>query len=181
MLAMLDFREYQTIALNTNAFKGVELDLMEEILGDWKRSPGEPYTVLELRDGKTLASFAIIQRVSGRNFTFDLRYLVLDRDYHATSAIHHMLKLIDTELLRKIPFAVIRLEISGAKYRSLGEKVLEEAGYCMLGHIQGHFGEHDDFYYYVKAIFRNPPRFIKIDKPFEDTLPSLPQDDGEEE
>jgi hypothetical protein len=172
MFPSFDFKEYELVTSNCGAFTGVEIDLMGEILKDWQRAPGQPYTLLELRDGKTLVAFAIIHRVSGRNFTFDIRFIVLDRDYRSSNAIQHLFEMIDEELLKKIPFAVIRVEISSLKKESLGENALENARYCQIGHIAAYYGEHDDFFFYIKAIFRNPPKFIKISKPFEDELPA---------
>lgn len=168
MLSSFNFKEYETVALTAGVYKGVEVDLMAEILKDWQESPGQPYTLLELRDGKMLVSFAIIHRVSGRNFTFDIRFIVLDRDYRSGTAIQHLFQMIDEELLKVLSFAVIRVEISSVKRNGLGEEALENAGYCQIGHIPGYYGEDDDFYLYIRAIFRNPPNFIKISKPFED-------------
>lgn len=174
MLSSFNFKDYETVAGTSGVFKGVEVDLMTEILKDWQQSPGQPYTLLELRDGKTLVAFAIIHRVTGRNFTFDIRFIVLDRDYRSGTAIQHLFQLIDEELLKSLPFAVIRIEISSSKMNSLGHEALESAGYCQMGHIPGYYGDDDDFYLYVRAIFRNPPNFIKISKPFDDELPSAP-------
>lgn len=172
MFPSFDFKEYEAVTINSGTFAGVEADLIVEILKDWQKAPGQPYTLLELRDGKTLVAFAIIHRVSGRNFTFDIRFIVLDRDYRSTSAIQHLFEMIDEELLKKIPFAVIRIEISSVKKNSLGENALENAKYCQIGHIAAYYGEGNDFFFYIKAIFRNPPNFIKISKPFEDELSS---------
>jgi len=178
MQATIDIGEYESAAVNSSVYKGVEIDLMAEILKEWEKSPGTPYTLLELRDGRTLAAFALLQKTAGRNFTFDIRFLVLDRDYRNSTAMRHLLALIDSELLKKIPFAVIRLEISSNKRDSLGEHVLEDAGYQLTGYISKHFGEDDDYLFYLKAIFRNPPNFIHIDKPFSEESPSaLPADD----
>ncbi|HNV18446.1 MAG TPA: hypothetical protein PKJ52_02245 [Rectinema sp.] len=178
MFSPLDFKEYEQVASNSGAFKGVEIDLMLEILKDWQQAPGKSYTLLELRDGKTLVAFAIIHKVAGRNFTFDIRFVVLDSDYRSTNAIQHLFEMIDQELLKKMPFAVIRFELSSDKRDSLGENTLENSGYCQIGHIAEFFGANDDFFFYIKAIFRNPPNFIKISKPFEDELSpeSLPEE-----
>lgn len=172
MFPSFNFKEYELVTSTSGAFSGVEVDLMVEILKDWQKAPGQPYTLLELRDGKTLVAFAIIHRVSGRNFTFDIRFIVLDRDYRSSSAMQHLFELIDEELLKKIPFAVIRIEISSVKRESLGENALENASFCQIGHIAAYYGENDDFFFYIKAIFRNPPNFIKVSKPFEDELPA---------
>ncbi|HNP92965.1 MAG TPA: hypothetical protein PLE76_01965 [Rectinema sp.] len=178
MFSSLDFKEYEQVAGNSGAFKGVEIDLMLEILKDWQQAPGKNYTLLELRDGKTLVAFAIIHKAAGRNFTFDIRFVVLDSDYRSTNAIQHLFEMIDQELLKKMAFAVIRFETSTRKRDSLGENTLENSGYSQIGHIVDFYGANEDFFFYIKAIFRNPPNFIKISKPFEEDLCSecLPEE-----
>jgi len=171
MAYSLDLKEYEAVAGTSGVFKGVEIDLMTEILSDWQKNPGKPYTLLELRDGKTLVAFAIIYQETGKNFTFDIRFIALDRDYRSGSAIHHIFQLIDEELLKKMPFAVIHYEISTVKRDSLGAQALEAAGYCQIGHISSFYGERDDYYFYIKAIFRKQPNFITISRPFEDEPP----------
>ena len=161
----IDMQEFERVASNTGVFKGVEIDLLHETLLSWKSSPADPYTVLELRDGKTLAAYAIIGRVTGRESTFDIRYIVVDRDYRSTSGGKSLFALIDENLLKKNSYAVIRLETSGKKLASLGTSSIEEAGYKSIGHILGYYGEDDDYYYLVKTVYRNSPPFVKKVQP----------------
>jgi ribosomal protein S18 acetylase RimI-like enzyme len=140
-------------------FNGVEIDLLHETLLSWQSSPGDPYTVLELRDGKTLAAFAIIGKISGRESTFDIRYIVLDRDYRSSEVGRRLLEMIDVDLLKKGSYAVIRLETSTSKAGNAGAACYEEGGYKVIGHIVGYYGEYDDYYYLMKTIYRNPPKF----------------------
>jgi len=100
MTSSIDFKEYEQVATNCGSLVGVEVDLMLEILKEWQAAPGKEYTLLELRDGKALAAFAIIHKVAGRNFTFDIRFLVLDRDYRSTPVMSHLFELIDQEILK---------------------------------------------------------------------------------
>lgn len=155
----VDLQEFERTASRTGIFKGVEIDLLHETLLSWLTSPGEPYTVLELRDGKTLAAFAIIAHVSGRESTYDIRYLVLDRDYRSPQVGAKMLALIDEDLLKKNLYAVIRHETATTKIGNAGPATWETGGYKIIGHIRGYYGEEDDYYYLMKTVYRNPPEF----------------------
>jgi hypothetical protein len=158
----IDFREYERVASNTGVYKGVELDLLKETLHSWHDSPGDPYTLLELRDGKALVTYALIGKISGRNSTYDIRYLVVDRDYRSTSGCVHLLTMIEEELLKNAPYAVIRIEISTQRLISLGAIKFEESGYKLIGHILNYYGEGDDYYYYVRTIYKNKAAFSNL-------------------
>jgi ribosomal protein S18 acetylase RimI-like enzyme len=166
----IDFREFERTASNTGVFKGVEVDILHETLVSWSSSPGDPYTVLELKDGKTLVAFAIVSKTSGRESTYDIRYIVLDRDYRSTEGGKRILEMIDEDLLAKSSYAVIRLETSGKKLGNLGVACYEDSGYKIIGHIAGYYGEEDDYYYLMKTVYRNPPTFF---------TPSIPGKDDE--
>jgi hypothetical protein len=168
----VDIQELEKAAGRTGVFKTVEIDLLHETLLSWKNSPGDPYTVLELRDGKSLVAFAIISRINGRESTYDIRYLVVDRDYRSTEGGRHLLQLIDEELLAKNSYAVIRLESSGLKLINIGPDTLTESGYKMIGHIEGYYGPDNDYYYLIKTAYRNPPSSTKPDGPLPDEGPA---------
>lgn len=168
----VDIQELEKAAGRTGVFKAVEIDLLHETLLSWKNSPGDPYTVLELRDGKSLVAFAIISRITGRESTYDLRYLVVDRDYRTTEGGRHLLQLIEDELLANSSYAVIRLESSGLKLLNIGPDTLTEAGYKVIGHIEGYYGPDNDYYYLIKTAYRNPPEFTKPKDPLSDDRPA---------
>ena len=157
MFDEIKVEEFERVAARTGVFQGVELDLLHETLASWKSSPGNPYILLEVRDGKTLAAFAIISKTSGRESTYDIRYLVVNRDYQQSQGGSYLLSLIDEELLKRSSYAVIRIESAGNKLQTLGATTLEDAGYKLIGHIPNFFGEGNDYYYYVRAIYRPRP------------------------
>lgn len=159
MIENVDMQEFERVASNTGVFKGVEIDLLHETLLSWKISPGDPYTVLELRDGKILVAFAIISRINGRESTYDIRYIVVARDYRSTEGGNHLLGLLDEDLLSRNSYAVVRLETSGKKLDNLRPEIFHAAGYKMIGHIPGYYGSDDDYYYLIKTVYRNPPKF----------------------
>ncbi|MGB4571705.1 MAG: hypothetical protein WBH97_02670 [Rectinemataceae bacterium] len=159
----IDLSEYEHAAIGCGAYKGVELDLLKETLESWKTDPGDPYILLDLRDGKTLAAFAIICKASGRDSTFEIRYACVDRDFHATAGGVRILEMIEEEAIRRQPQALLQLEISQRKLNCLGSITLEDFGYALIGHIKDFYGEGNDYFMYTKFVYRNPPE--KTDKP----------------
>ncbi len=155
---VVDMQEFERTAKTSGVFSGVEIDLLHETLLSWKSSPGDPYTVLELRDGRALVAYAIISKVNGRESTYDIRYTVIDRDYRSSSGGRRLLELIDEHILAQHSYGVIRLESSGKKLLGLGSGSFEQSGYRQIGHIAGYYGETDDYYYFVKTVYRQPPK-----------------------
>ncbi len=172
MQEYVNMQEFERAASRAGVFKGVEIDLLHETLLSWKSSPGDPYTVLELRDGKTLAAFAIIGRINGRESTYDIRYIVVDRDYRTTEGGKHLLQMLDENLLGKSPYAVIRLETSGKKLNNIGSESFQGAGYKIIGHIQGYYGSDDDYYYLIKTVYRNPPKLSEAEESGDTEVPN---------
>lgn len=158
----IDLTEYERTATTCNALKGIEFDLLKETLASWKESPGRPYILLDLRDGRSLAAFAVISKAQGRDTTFEVRYIVVDRDYRASTGGASILRMIEEEVLRLQPSGLIQIEISRRKLACAGSLSLEDAGYRLIGHIPDFYGEGNDYFMYTKAVYRNPP---KKDKP----------------
>lgn len=163
----IDLREYEHAAAGSNVYRGVELELLMETLNAWKERPGDPYILLDLRDGRTLAAFALICRASNRNNTYEIRYLCVDRDYRATIGGARIFEMIDEEVLRRDPYALLQYETSRKKLSGLGQATPEAAGYRMIGHIPDFYAEGNDYYLYARMTYRNPPppREARADDP----------------
>lgn len=153
----IDLREYERAAAGSTVFRGVELELLMETLAAWKERPGEPYILLDLRDGRTLAAFAIMCRASNRDNTYEIRYLCVDRDYRATHGGARIFEMIDEEALRRDHYALLHYETSRKKLDGLGMVKPEDSGYRMIGHIPDFYTEGNDYYLYAKMVYRNPP------------------------
>ena len=59
---MIDNREYESLARETGALRDIELEILKETISTWRERPGDPYTLIEVRDGKILAGFAVMGR-----------------------------------------------------------------------------------------------------------------------
>jgi GNAT superfamily N-acetyltransferase len=151
---MTELGEYQDLARGIGVFKDIELDILEETLRAWKERPGDPHTLLEIRDGRILAGFAVLCREADTDFTFDVRAFCIDRSYLGKGVAERLLSMLEEEVLRIEPVGILRMETSSRKESAIGRDVLGSAGYALIGHIAGFYGEGDDFYMYAKQIGR---------------------------
>jgi GNAT superfamily N-acetyltransferase len=151
---MIDPLEYESLARETGAFKDIELEILKESIAEWQKNPGEPYTILELRDGRVLAGFAVSCREASTEYTFDLKALCVDPSYVGKGVTASLLRLLEGELLRMGSSAILRIETSSQKEASIGVGILPELGYALIGHIPDFYSPGDDYYMFAKHLRR---------------------------
>jgi hypothetical protein len=151
---MIDIHEYEQLARETGAYRDIELDILQETLQSWQSSPGDPYTILELRDGKILAGFAVLSRATNTEFTFDVRSLCVERGYLEKRVGRSLLDMLENEVLRLEASAIVRFEISRLKEDAVGKGLFIEAGYALIGHIKDFYTEGNDYFIYAKYLRR---------------------------
>jgi len=151
---MTDLSEYQDLARAIGGFKDIELDILKETLQAWKERPGDPHTLLEIRDGRILAGFAVLCRASNTDFTFDVRAFCVDPSYVGKGVAERLVSMLEEEVLRTEPAGILRMETSSRKEAAFGRGVLGAAGYALIGHIADFYGAEDDFYMYAKHLRR---------------------------
>ncbi len=152
---MVDTGEYESLARESGAYRDIEFEMLKEMLAAWKTRPGNPYTALELRDGKLLAGFALFARAPNTDFTYDIHALCVDPAYRSTAAGLRLIEMIEEEALRADTFAIIRCEISARKAAAVGEGLFDEAGYSLIGHIPNFYERGDDYFMYARHITRS--------------------------
>ncbi|HOX33224.1 MAG TPA: GNAT family N-acetyltransferase [Spirochaetales bacterium] len=149
---MIDAREYEQLARETGVFKDIELDILKESLLVWQKRPGDPYTLLDLRDGRTLAGFALMARAQNTEYSYDIRALCIERAYIGKGVSQRLLEMLEEELLGRESSALIRCELSRRKEDALGRGLFIQAGYSLLGHIADFYEAGDDYFMYAKHI-----------------------------
>lgn len=151
---MTDLDEYLDLARDSGAFRSVELDILDETLKDWLERPGDPHTLLELRDGKLLAGFAIMEKAGETEFSFDVKFFCVDRAYVGKGVAQKLAAMLEEEALTRGSACILRVETSGRKEASYGPGIFESTDFVLIGHIADYYGEGDDFYIYAKHVRR---------------------------
>ncbi len=151
---MTELKEYRDLARDSEAFKNIELDILGETLKDWLERPGDPHTLLELRDGRLLAGFAIMEKAGNTDFTFDIKAFCVDRAYIGKGVAQRLALMLEEEALARESACILRIETSGRKEASYGPGAFEGSGFALIGHIPAFYGEGDDFFMYAKHLRR---------------------------
>lgn len=151
---MIDIREYEQLALDSGAYRDIEVDILKENLASWKSKPGDPYTILELRDGRILAGFAVFSRAPNTEFTYDILSLCVDPVYRGKGVGQRLLEMLEEEALGSNPAAILRCETSRKKREAIGPDVLEDCGYALIGHIVDFYEGGDDYFMYARHASR---------------------------
>lgn len=151
---MMDTKEYETLALQSGAYRDLEIGILKELLGSWRDYPGDPNTLLELRDGKVLAGFAIIARARDTDMTFEIRALCVERVYRQKGVGKRLVEMLEEEALRDRREVLIRVETSRQKEETLGSGIFSSLGYATIGHIPDFYAEGDDYYIYARHVRR---------------------------
>jgi GNAT superfamily N-acetyltransferase len=152
---MTDPREYEELARETGAFRDIELAILKETLSAWSEKPGEPYTLLEIRDGRVLAGFAVMGRESNSEYTYDLKGICIDPSYIGTGVTARLLDMLEEELLKQGSSAILRVETSARKEGAIGKGLLAERGFSLIGHIPNFYEPGDDYFMYAKHLRRS--------------------------
>jgi GNAT superfamily N-acetyltransferase len=152
---MVEIHEYEQLAKDTGAFKDIELEMLKETLQAWKSRPGDPFTLLDLRDGRILAGFAILARAPDTDFTFDVRAICIERAYIGTGVGKRLIEMVEEEAMRDTSSAIVRFETSRRKEDAIGRGVYTESGYLAIGHIADFYEAGDDYFIYAKHLHRS--------------------------
>ncbi|MGO8694642.1 MAG: GNAT family N-acetyltransferase [Rectinemataceae bacterium] len=150
---MNDIRDYERLARETGAYRDIEFEILDEYLHAWAEKPDGPNALVELRDGKTLAGFALLCRVVSTDFTFDVCAFCIDSSYAETGAGKELLAMIEKDALGHANSAIVRFEMSKRKEKAVGKGLLTQAGYALIGHIPDFYGPGDDYFMYAKHVF----------------------------
>lgn len=150
---MTDLRYYMLLAKEANVFKDIELDIMKEGLEEWERRPDRKATLVELSAGGRVSGFAFYLPAQQTDFTFELKWLVIDRLSAKRGVGIQLINRIEDDLRHSHGNAILRVESSSRKDSILPENFYLDAGFSLIGHIPDFYGKQDDYFIYAKHIF----------------------------
>ncbi len=151
---MTELGEYIDLARGIEAYSDIELDILEETLRDCPEKQDKHCSLIEIRDGRILAGFAILYRALDTDFTFDITAFCIDRVYRGKKAAERLVAMVEERALDLEPACIIRIETSSRREAAYGPGLFDAAGFSMIGHIADFYSEGDDFYIYAKQVKR---------------------------
>lgn len=149
---MTDLGYYLTLARDAGVFKDIEIDILEETLQEWERRSDGSSTLVELASNGRVSGFAFFGPLHNTEFTYDIRWIVVDRLTKKLGIGKQLLERIEEEILKVSPNAIISVEISKIKENAVAENFFLDAGFTLVGRIPDFYGKGDDFLMYAKHI-----------------------------
>lgn len=149
---MIDIREYEQLAADSGAYKDIELEILKETLLAAEERPGDPFRMVEVRDGRLLAGFAIFCKASNTDFTYDGIALCVDSSYRDKGIGPRLVELLEEELRKLERAPILRFETSRKKEEAMGKGLLPSCGFALIGHIADFYGAGDDYYIYARHL-----------------------------
>lgn len=165
---MTDLRYYILLASESGVYKDIELDIMKEALEEWERRSDGKSTLVELALSGRVSGFALFGPHNGTDYTYELKWLVVDRLSSRQGVGIQLLERVQEEILRAKPNAVLSVETSSVKEGAVGAGFYLQAGFSLIGRIPDFYGKGDDYLMYAKHIHsheieKDAPRAINPD------------------
>jgi ribosomal protein S18 acetylase RimI-like enzyme len=151
---MMNLGEYMDLARAIEVYSDIELDILEEALRDCAETADMHRSLIEIRDGRILAGFAVLKRAVDTDFTFEIRAFCIDRGYRGKKVAEQLVAIIEEKARELEPACIVRIETSSRREASYGAGLFDAAGFSMIGHIADFYGAGDDFFIYAKHLQR---------------------------
>ncbi|HSV56409.1 MAG TPA: GNAT family N-acetyltransferase [Magnetospirillaceae bacterium] len=152
---MMDTRELAQLAMESGAYRDIELDILIDTLDSWKAGPGRPYFLVEVQDDRRPAGFCLFKRASDTEFTFDIHTFLVGRQYRCKGPADRLLELVIEEVLLSARSAMIRVEISTIKESAVEPGFFPAHGFGILGHIPDFYSPGNDYWIYARRTSRS--------------------------
>lgn len=152
---MTDLRYYIMLATGSGAYKDIEIEIMKESLLEWERRPDSRAILVELASGGRVSGFAYYTPVNGTEYTFDIKWLVVDKMGRRRDIGEQLIDRIEADILNAHEDAILLVETSAVKERAVEEGFWEGAGFSLIGRIPGFYGKGDDYLMYAAHLSRD--------------------------
>jgi ribosomal protein S18 acetylase RimI-like enzyme len=148
-----DIEIYVEIARVTGAFKNSELDVLREVIQDSRAQSCQDYLMLDERsqDGAVLG-FVILGSTSMTEFTWDVYWLVVNKDFHRRGIGKQLIKKTEQLVAQKFGRAVLRVEASGRPENLSVLNFYRSAGFVEAGRIPDFYSRGDDLVVFYKSV-----------------------------
>lgn len=145
---------YLRIAQGTGFFKDVEIEVLKEVVEDYRKAPGKDYNFFHETDGEDLAGFIIFGRTPLTDFGWDIYWIAVGKDFQGRGVGKKLLKRTEDFILQKDRKAILRIETSGKKEYDTTQYFYKKTGFAEAGRIPDFYSDGDSMLNYYKTIER---------------------------
>jgi ribosomal protein S18 acetylase RimI-like enzyme len=150
---MLEERDvYVKIAQETGVFNPQAIEVMKEVIDNYVRNPDKDYWLIEEKCDNKVVGFVIFGRTPITDFTWDIYWLVVNKDFQRKGIGKILFKRVQEHILQRDKRAVLRVETSAEKDFDQARKFYIREGFEESGRIVDFYSEGNDLVTYYKEI-----------------------------
>jgi ribosomal protein S18 acetylase RimI-like enzyme len=143
---------YLKITKETGVFKPEEIDILAEVLDDFRKDPKSGYICLEETIDEKIAGFIIFGRTALTEFSWDIYWIVVDKNSQGRGIGKKLLKKAEEYISVHCKKAVLRVETSSKKEYFIARHFYLKQGFIEAGRIPDFYSQHDDLVIFYKGI-----------------------------
>lgn len=147
---------FREIALNVGVFRKEEIIVLEEVLNNIINASEYSYRLLYESFNDKIVGFIIFGRTPITMNTWDIYWLVVDREYQGKGFGKRLILRAQEEMLKDFNKIIIRLETSSLRQYSCARYLYEKMGFQKVGQIKDFYCIGDDLIIYAKELEKIP-------------------------
>ncbi len=151
-MSQLEINRYLDIAQSTNIFIPQDFGILKEVLQDCQDNPTTNYILFDERQDKNILGFVIFGRIPMTEFSWDIYWLVVDKNFQGKGTGRKLLKEVESFIFSKQKRAILRVETSIRKEYTQARNLYVKQGFKQAGLISNFYGPGDDLIIFSKEI-----------------------------
>lgn len=147
-----DFQDFVTLAQETDYFISSEIEILKDVLNEYRRSPNSGYIIFKNEVEGNLAGFVIFGKVPGTVFSWEIYWIVVGKNYQGRRIGKALIKMVEDYILNQNETAILRVETSGKSSYLKTRDFYLNYGFSEVGKIVDFYAPGDDLIILSKKI-----------------------------
>ena len=143
---------YLKIAEQTSAFNPAEIEILDEVLTDCFDDPKTTYILFEEKDNDRLLGFAIFGRSPMTKFSWDIYWIVVDKEFQRKGIGKKLQERIESHVLKQDKKANLVVETSSKPEYDATRNFYANSGFKEMGRIPDFYNENDSLVIFYKRL-----------------------------
>jgi ribosomal protein S18 acetylase RimI-like enzyme len=149
---MKEIESYVEMAVRTQVFWMQDMEILKEVLLDFKNNPTTNYTVFTEKEDTKMLGFVIFGRSPMTKYSWDIYWLVVDKEVQGKGIGKKLLQRVESHVLEKDAKAVFRVETSSKIEYGVARNFYLKQKFAECGRIPGFYSDGDDLVILYKKI-----------------------------
>lgn len=143
-MSEVDTQEYLRIAESAQIFEPQDLEVLREVLEEFKRKPDTDYFVFEEKKEDAVVGFVIFGRAPLTKSSWEIYWLIVDKNFQGKGIGKRLIQRVENFILQKEKRPILKVETSSKREYSHARNLYSKQGFKELGRISDFYTKGDD-------------------------------------